>query len=76
MMHMRRFAGPLCREDAEVVMNVHPAGSFMVRDSTSRPGEFSISIKLPEHVAHIKIKHQEVCSVACPKPLTHVLIDV
>eukprot|EP00056_Hartaetosiga_gracilis_P004588 m.76390 g.76390 ORF g.76390 m.76390 type:complete len:651 (+) comp11879_c0_seq1:936-2888(+) len=51
------FAGRMPRFKAEKVMEDMPDGSFLVRESDGRPGEYSLTIKYLD-VKHIKINRR------------------
>lgn len=48
------FAGKLPRQKAEKILENAPDGAYLVRESDSRPGDYSLSIKY-KIVKHIKI---------------------
>ena len=56
------FFGAIKRIDAEkqLMQPVNNYGSFLVRDSESRPGDFSLSIRDTEKVRHYKIHRLDV----------------
>ena len=41
-----RYAGPQSREEAEKLLKSTITGSFVIRDSTKSPGDYSLSVKL------------------------------
>ncbi|NXF31686.1 GRAP protein, partial [Nyctibius bracteatus] len=52
----RWYAGRISRHLAEeqLLQRKHP-GAFLIRDSESAPGEFSISVNYGQHVQHFKV---------------------
>ena len=70
-----RFFTSLCRDIAEEMLGISMPGTFFIRESTSNPGAFALSIRIPRSVkdsgiANILIEHQAngdfkipVCSV-------------
>jgi hypothetical protein len=51
----------MTREEAEVWLQEVTVGSYIVRESTTKPGDISISVKLHDGVSHIKIRRADVC---------------
>ncbi|XP_029110307.1 GRB2 related adaptor protein a isoform X2 [Scleropages formosus] len=49
------FAGRISRSVAEERLRTQLRGSFLVRESESAPGEFSISVSYGDHVQHFKV---------------------
>ncbi|XP_046551682.1 growth factor receptor-bound protein 2-like [Haliotis rubra] len=51
------YIGSISRLDAErkLLPTYQPDGAFLVRNSESAPGEFSISVKFQENVQHFKV---------------------
>ncbi|KAJ8319481.1 hypothetical protein KUTeg_004572 [Tegillarca granosa] len=57
------FVGKMRREDAVKKLlakrpddsHIHPDGTFLVRNSESSPGEFSISVKFKDDAQHFKV---------------------
>lgn len=56
----RWFHGPLPGKEAEKMLNEKgKAGSFLVRESQSQPGDYVLSVKSDETaIKHIMIKNQ------------------
>lgn len=42
---------------------IHPDGAFLLRNSESAPGEFSISVKVREAVQHFKVLGTEWANI-------------
>uniref|UniRef100_G3PWY1 GRB2 related adaptor protein b n=1 Tax=Gasterosteus aculeatus aculeatus TaxID=481459 RepID=G3PWY1_GASAC len=51
----RWFAGRVSRLEAEKRLQRHDAGVFLVRESESAPGEFSVSVSYGERVEHFRV---------------------
>ncbi|XP_028841480.1 GRB2-related adapter protein-like [Denticeps clupeoides] len=49
------FAGRISRQVAEGRLRHRECGAFLVRESESAPGEFSMSVSYGDHVQHFKI---------------------
>ncbi|KAM8878730.1 GRB2-related adapter protein-like [Spinachia spinachia] len=49
------FAGRVSRLEAEKRLQRHDAGVFLVRESESAPGEFSLSVSYGERVEHFRV---------------------
>ncbi|XP_040042031.1 GRB2-related adapter protein [Gasterosteus aculeatus] len=49
------FAGRVSRLEAEKRLQRHDAGVFLVRESESAPGEFSVSVSYGERVEHFRV---------------------
>ncbi|KAL6457153.1 hypothetical protein MHYP_G00341160 [Metynnis hypsauchen] len=49
------FAGRISRHVAEGRLRQRECGAFLVRESESAPGEFSISVSYGDHVQHFKV---------------------
>ncbi|XP_037326791.2 GRB2-related adapter protein-like [Pungitius pungitius] len=49
------FAGRVSRLEAERRLQRHDAGVFLVRESESAPGEFSVSVSYGERVEHFRV---------------------
>ncbi|KTF84450.1 hypothetical protein cypCar_00033575 [Cyprinus carpio] len=49
------FAGRISRHMAETRLRQRECGSFLVRESESAPGEFSMSVSYGDHVQHFKV---------------------
>lgn len=43
--------------DAEALLREEPNGTYLVRESTSVPGEFALSVKNEDTVLHVRIFH-------------------
>ena len=54
------FFGAIKRTEAEKELMFNDYGSFLVRDSESTPGDFSLSIRDIERVRHYKIRRPDV----------------
>ncbi|PKU31766.1 hypothetical protein llap_17930 [Limosa lapponica baueri] len=54
------YAGRISRQLAEerLLKCKHP-GAFLIRDSESSPGEFSISVNYGQHVQHFKVLREK-----------------
>jgi len=52
------FAGRLGRPKAEKLFVGTPDGTFLIRESDSRPGEYSLSVKYNNVIKHIKINRK------------------
>lgn len=51
------FFGPIKRADAEKLLVMHgECGSFLIRESESKPGDFSLSLRDGEIVKHYRIR--------------------
>ncbi|TKS91758.1 GRB2-related adapter protein [Collichthys lucidus] len=55
------FAGRISRGVAESRLRHRECGAFLVRESESAPGEFSMSVSYGDHVQHFKVL-QDRCS--------------
>lgn len=55
-----RFVGPLDRDELTVILHYLPEGSFCVRESKARQGEFALGIKFDGQVRHVKIEIVDV----------------
>ncbi|KRX76532.1 Sex muscle abnormal protein 5, partial [Trichinella nativa] len=52
----RWYFGRICRADAEAMLKRQPHdGAFLVRESESCPGDFSLSVKFQDAVQHFKV---------------------
>ncbi|XP_056618316.1 GRB2 related adaptor protein b isoform X2 [Triplophysa dalaica] len=49
------FVGGISRLDAENRLRPLECGAFLIRDSESTPGEFSVSVSYGDHVQHFKV---------------------
>ncbi|XP_030646195.1 GRB2 related adaptor protein a isoform X1 [Chanos chanos] len=49
------FAGRISRQVAEGRLRNRDCGAFLVRESESAPGEFSMSVSYGDHVQHFKV---------------------
>ncbi|XP_075035347.1 GRB2-related adapter protein [Mixophyes fleayi] len=50
------YAGRISRQEAEeILLKRRFLGAFLIRDSESSPGEFSISVNYGHHVQHFKV---------------------
>ncbi|KAJ8254299.1 hypothetical protein COCON_G00209110 [Conger conger] len=49
------FAGRVARQVAEGRLRQEECGGFLVRESESAPGEFSMSVSYGDHVQHFKV---------------------
>uniref|UniRef100_A0A674NIP1 GRB2 related adaptor protein a n=1 Tax=Takifugu rubripes TaxID=31033 RepID=A0A674NIP1_TAKRU len=49
------FAGRISRSVAESRLRQRECGAFLVRESESAPGEFSMSVSYGDHVQHFKV---------------------
>ena len=61
LLPLRWFLGKIKRVDAEkqLMMNFNQFGSFLVRDSETTPGDFSLSIRDNERVRHYRIRRMD-----------------
>ena len=61
LLPLRWFLGKIKRVDAEkqLMMNFNQYGSFLVRDSETTPGDFSLSIRDNERVRHYRIRRMD-----------------
>ena len=57
----RWYLGKIKRVDAEklLMMSANQVGAFLVRDSETNPGDFSLSIRDAERVRHYKIRRMD-----------------
>ncbi|KAL5275017.1 PTPN11 family protein [Megaselia abdita] len=56
----RWFHGNLCGKDAEMLLlDRGKNGSFLVRESQSKPGDFVLSVRTDDKVTHVKIRWQD-----------------
>lgn len=54
------FFGPIKRVDAEKMLLMHgESGSFLIRESESKPGDFSLSLRDGEIVKHFRIRSMD-----------------
>jgi len=54
------YHGSLKRQECENVLRTHGEdGQYLVRNSESKPGDFSLSMKAPDRMKHFKITHTE-----------------
>ena len=52
------YHGRISRKDAETVLNTRAQnGQFIVRESETKPGDYSISMKAPDRIKHFNIKN-------------------
>ena len=51
----RWLQGPISREKSEECLRNMPHGSFMIRESQKRQGEYSLSIAHSGHVNHFRV---------------------
>uniref|UniRef100_A0A3Q2YFB8 GRB2 related adaptor protein b n=1 Tax=Hippocampus comes TaxID=109280 RepID=A0A3Q2YFB8_HIPCM len=49
------FAGPVSRLEAERRLHWRDSGTFLVRESESAPGEFSVSVSYGDRVEHFRV---------------------
>lgn len=49
------FSGNIQRPKAEKILEGSPDGTFLVRESHTRPGDYSLSVQFDNNVKHIKI---------------------
>ncbi|XP_056136414.1 GRB2 related adaptor protein b [Lampris incognitus] len=49
------FAGRVSRQDAEHRLRWQPSGAFLVRESESAPGDFSVSVSYGDVVEHFRV---------------------
>uniref|UniRef100_A0A8C5DHP0 GRB2-related adapter protein-like n=1 Tax=Gouania willdenowi TaxID=441366 RepID=A0A8C5DHP0_GOUWI len=49
------FAGPVSRLEAEQCLHCQDTGVFLVRESESAPGEFSMSVSYGDRVEHFRV---------------------
>lgn len=72
------FAGKMPRAKAEKILMSLPDGSYLVRESDSRPGDYSLSIKFGA-VKHIKVNREankyELAPDAKSFPTIHELVE-
>ena len=55
----RWFHGPLSGKEAErILMDKGKNGSFLVRESQSKPGDFVLSVRTDDKVTHVMIRYQ------------------
>ena len=59
MLFHRWFFGAITRENAESLLeqSFNDCGSYLIRNSESTPGDYSLSVKCEQGVVHYKIKH-------------------
>ena len=59
MLFHRWFYGAITREYAESLLeqSFNDPGSYLIRNSQSTPGDYSLSVKCEQGVVHYKIKH-------------------
>lgn len=50
------FHGQIPRSKAERIIMASPAGAFLIRESESKPGDFSLSVKDGDTVKHYRIR--------------------
>ncbi|XP_074599134.1 protein tyrosine phosphatase non-receptor type corkscrew isoform X2 [Brevipalpus obovatus] len=56
----RWFHGALSPADAErVILEKGKNGSFLVRESMSKPGDYVLSVRIDDKVSHVKIRSQD-----------------
>lgn len=56
----RWFHGPLSGKEAErILMDKGKNGSFLVRESQSKPGDFVLSVRTDDKVTHVMIRYQD-----------------
>ncbi|XP_068689749.1 proto-oncogene vav-like isoform X2 [Montipora foliosa] len=53
------FAGRKDRPQAEQMLSTKSDGTFLIRESVSRAGEYALSVKFRNNVKHIKIPYEE-----------------
>ncbi|XP_070538410.1 cytoplasmic protein NCK2-like isoform X2 [Ptychodera flava] len=50
------FAGRITRDQAETMLSEHAVdGDFLIRESETNPGDFSVSLKAPNNVKHFRV---------------------
>jgi len=52
------FGGKILRQKAEKLLESCPDGTYLVRESHTRPGDYSLSVKYNNEVKHIKINRE------------------
>ena len=62
MLFHRWFYGAITREYAESLLeqSFNDPGSYLIRNSQSTPGDYSLSVKCEQGVVHYKIKHSSI----------------
>lgn len=51
----------MCGKDAEILLlDRGKNGSFLVRESQSKPGDFVLSVRTDDKVTHVKIRWQVI----------------
>ena len=64
---LRWFHGPINGKQGEkMLMDRGRHGSFLVRESSSQPGHYVITVRVEETILHIKIQthlHEQVSSI-------------
>lgn len=59
--NFRWFHGPLSGKEAErILMDKGKNGSFLVRESQSKPGDFVLSVRTDDKVTHVMIRYQVI----------------
>lgn len=59
MYRFRWFHGHLSGQDAEKLLDKGKNGSFLVRESQSKPGHYSLSVRNDDRVTHVMIRCRE-----------------
>ena len=62
----RWYGGKLARGKAEALFDGCPDGCFLIRESDSRPGEYSLSVKFSNAIKHIKIDRRSNMYILAP----------
>ena len=52
-MSFRRFHGHLSGKEAEIMLDKAKNGSFLVRESQSKPGDYVLSVKTDDKVINL-----------------------
>lgn len=57
------YHGAVTRQECERRLNTYAEnGEFLLRNSESKPGDYSLSMKAPDRIKHFKIGHQDAGS--------------
>jgi hypothetical protein len=46
--------------EAEEMLQAEPNGTFLIRESTSLPGEYALSVKNEDNILHVRIYHDVI----------------
>ena len=71
-----RFVGPMDRDAAAAKLDLSHDGAFVVRESTTRPGEYALAVCHAGAVKHLKIDGAPVSARMCVCVVCRVCVCV